>query len=188
MRRVLDRCPYLLRVPGRPTLAGNLHAPVAAGPRRAGPVAPSWRSTRWAIRLLRKRRRRTRGGGFSPVRTGAGRVPPRGGTPRALGLRAPEGPADRGPVQGARREHERERLANLPDGMSVERGRIEGPVRRGRRTPWNGCTRWAHALVNDYERFERSSTAGERSGGGARGVVNHHRELTDSRQVIDHNM
>ena len=39
---------------------------------------------------------------------GPGRVPPRGGTPRAPGLRAPEGPADRGPVQGAGREHERE--------------------------------------------------------------------------------
>ena len=31
----------------------------------------------------------------------AGRVSPRGGTPRAPGLRTPEGPADRGPVQGA---------------------------------------------------------------------------------------
>ena len=30
VRRVLDRCPHLLRVPGRPTLAGNLHAPVCA--------------------------------------------------------------------------------------------------------------------------------------------------------------
>ena len=28
VRRVLGRCPHLLRVPGCPTLAGNLHAPV----------------------------------------------------------------------------------------------------------------------------------------------------------------
>ena len=37
----------------------------------------------------------------------AGRVPRRGGETSPLGRRAPESPADRGPVQGARRNHER---------------------------------------------------------------------------------
>ena len=33
------------------------------------------------------------------------------------------------------------KLANLPDGLSVERGRSRcGSM--GRRTPWSGCTRW----------------------------------------------
>ena len=72
---------------------------------------------------------------------GAGRISPRGGTPRAPGLRIPEGPADRGPVQGAGRDDERE--AGEPARWGVGRARADrGAVRRGGGRPWCGSTRW----------------------------------------------
>ena len=59
-----------------------------------------------------------------------GRVPRRGGETRALGRRAPEGPADRGPVQGAGRDHER--AAGEPARGGDSRARPDrGAVRRG---------------------------------------------------------
>ena len=48
-----------------------------------------------------------------------------GNKTRALGRRTPEGPADRGPVQGRPAETMSAQLANLPEGVSVARGRIE---------------------------------------------------------------
>ena len=64
---------------------------------------------------------------------GAGRVPCREGT-RAPGRRAPAGPADRVPVQGARRDLEREAVE--PARWGVGRARPDrGAVRRGRGRP-----------------------------------------------------
>ena len=48
------------------------------------------------------------------------------------------------------------KLANLPDGVSVERGRIE--VRfDGRRTPWRGSTRWPRRWGTTWGGSRRSS-------------------------------
>ena len=93
-----------------------------------------------------------------------GRVPRRGGETSPGGRRAPEGPADRGPVQGARRDHERE--AGGPARGGVGRARAErGAVPTGRRTPWRGCTRWPRRSGTTLGGSRRSSVvepAGER--------------------------
>ena len=61
------------------------------------------------------------------------------------------------------------KLANLPDGVSVERGRIE--VRfDGAKDAVERLYAMAHALVNDYERFERL-VDGRGEGDGGREVV-----------------
>ena len=45
------------------------------------------------------------------------------------------------------------KLANLPEGVSVARGRIE--VRfDGAENAWSGSSRWRRPLGNDYVRFE----------------------------------
>ena len=55
------------------------------------------------------------------------------------------------------------KLANLPDGVSIERGRIE--VRFvGAKDAVERLYAMAHALVNDYERFEELVDRG--AGGG----------------------
>ena len=56
------------------------------------------------------------------------------------------------------------KLANLPDGVSIERGRIE--VRfDGAKNAVKRLYALAHALVNDYERFEALVGRGEVDGG-----------------------
>ena len=59
-----------------------------------------------------------------------GRIPRRGGKARAPGRRAPESPADRGPVQGAGRNHEREAGEPARGGFGGARP-DRGAVRRG---------------------------------------------------------
>ena len=81
-----------------------------------------------------------------------GGVPRRGGETSPGGRRAPEGPADRVPVQGARRDHERE-AGGPARGVSVERGRIE--VRfDGAEDALARLYALAQALGNDLGRFQ----------------------------------
>ena len=85
---------------------------------------------------------------------GRDRVPRRGGETRAPGRGAPAGPADRVPVHGVGRDHERE---------------AGGPARGGvgRARPDRGAVRLyglAQALGNDLARFQ--ALVGRRAGGG----------------------
>ena len=81
-----------------------------------------------------------------------GRVPRRGGETRARGRRAPEGPADRGPVQGARRDHERE--AGEPDRRGVGRARSDRGAVDGAEDALARLYSLAQALGNDLARFQ----------------------------------
>ena len=68
------------------------------------------------------------------------------------GRRAPTGPADQGPVQGTRRDHEREAVEPAR-WVSIERGRIE--VRfDGAEDALARLYTLAQALGNDLRRFQ----------------------------------
>ena len=96
----------------------------------------------------------------------AGRVPRRGGAAHAPGGRAPPGAAHRDPGRGAPAREAR--LSGLPDGVSVEPGRIE--VRfSGAQDAVGRLFALAQALTHDYEQFEALVEAGEAAGGGGAG-------------------
>ncbi len=95
---------------------------------------------------------------------------------RAPGRRAPEGPADRGPVQGAHRDHEREAREPARGSPLLAAGSRCGST--GRRTPWRASMGWLRRSGTTWGGCRHSSvveSAGERwhddRGSGAGGRV-----------------
>ena len=87
----------------------------------------------------------------------------RGGETRAPGRRTPAGPADRGPVQGAGRDHERAAGEPARGGCPLlAAGSRCGST--GRRTPLARLYSLAQALGNDYGRFEELVGRGDGRG------------------------
>ena len=95
---------------------------------------------------------RTRFPAVAQEAPGPGGLPRRGGETRARRRRAPAGPADRGPVQGASRDHEREAVEPARGGVGRAR-RIE--VRfDGAEDALARLYTLAQALGNDLGRFQ----------------------------------
>ena len=113
-----------MRRPGNPASVGGIGGPcgservgnqrerTAAGHRARAEVDGKVR----AAALMKTFGAELAGNQRTLSRTRPGRVPRRGGETRAPGRRAPAGPADRVPVQGARRGHEREAGGPAPTG------------------------------------------------------------------------
>ena len=100
----------------------------------------------------------------APPAPDTGRLPRRGDAPRPGRHRDPPGPAHRDPGRGAQRGLEA-RLAGLPDGVSVEPGRIEARFSSAQDAVGR-LFALAQALTNDYEQFEALVEEGEAAGGG----------------------
>ena len=110
--------------------------------------------------LLRQLRRHRTRAAFRGEATRRARVVTAIRQARLIGMRVA--------VPSEAREAREARLAGLPDGVSVEPGRIE--VRfRGAKDAVGRLFALAQALTNDYERFEALVEGGDLAGGGGAG-------------------